>query len=245
MVSTPVGIRCPECGGRRTAVRSAGFAMARSPNLVYAILAANLLLFPLTNQIGGGLLGGRNLNELGADLAVSRATVADGEWWRLITCAFIHIGPVHLAFNMFMLWILGGAFERYAGPLRFGAVYAVSALGGSFGALLLTPGGATAGASGAIFGLMGCLFVLERQRGLSLVGGSIAPLLAFNLVFSFAPGVSLGGHLGGLIAGVLAGLVLSAFGRGHLVYGRLSIPVVAGLLALGAGAVAGALVVAG
>jgi membrane associated rhomboid family serine protease len=247
MTQTPVGIRCPECARPRTRVSHAGFTMSRSPNVTYGIIAANLLLFALTNRIGeagGGLFGGGQLNQLGADLAVSRAGIADGEYYRLITSAFVHFGLLHLAFNMYVLWLLGAALERYACPLRFAAIYFVSALAGSFGALLLTPDGLTAGASGAVFGLMGALLVLERQRGLALLGGSIVPLLFINLAITFAiPNISKGGHVGGLLGGILVGLVLSGFGRGHLAYGRLNFVSVAGVVALGLGMIAGSVAV--
>ena len=107
-----------------------------------------------------------------------------------------------MAFNMYALYWLGPALERYVGSVRFGDHLLPVAAGGSFGALLLTPNSLTAGASGAIFGLMGALLVLERQRGVSLLGGQIGGLLVINLVFTFGvPGISIGGHLGGLAGG--------------------------------------------
>jgi membrane associated rhomboid family serine protease len=99
----------------------------------------------------------------------------------------------------------------------------VAGITGSAGALLVTnPNTATVGASGAIFGLMGALLVLER-RGVPLVG-PILPVLLINLVITLAiPGNSIGGHIGGAIGGVLAALALERFGRGHLAYGRLGV----------------------
>jgi membrane associated rhomboid family serine protease len=228
---------------------AAGFSMPNTQYLTFALIAANVAVFLVTNRIGGsgGLFGsGGSVNQLGYELAVRAGPVAHGDYYRLITAAFLHFGPLHLAFNMFALWLLGGALEAYAGSVRFGAIYFISALTGSFGALLLNPDSSTGGASGAIFGLMGALFVLERQRGVSLLGGSIGGLLVINLLFTFGvPGISIGGHLGGLAGGVLCGLILSAFGRGHMAYGRISPLAALALVAVAAAAVAGSLAVSG
>jgi|1186.fasta_scaffold00114_2 membrane associated rhomboid family serine protease len=242
-----VGVRCPECSGQRSRVRAAGFHMARTPYLTWALIFANVAAFLATNKIGGGggLFGGGSVNSLGYDMTVYAGAVADGEYYRLLSSAFVHFGPLHLAFNMYALYLLGGALESYAGSFRFGAIYFISALTGSLGALLLSPDARTGGASGAIFGVMGALFVLERQRGISLLGGPIGGLLLFNLLFTLAvPGISVGGHLGGLAGGVLCGLILSGFGRGHLAYGRISPLAVAALVALAVGTVAASVAVA-
>jgi membrane associated rhomboid family serine protease len=247
MVSTPVGVRCPECGGRGS-IRRPGFLMAREPYVTYALIAVNIAMLPLTNNIGGGGfgMGGGQLKPLGAELALYGPAVARGDDYRLITAAFVHYGLLHLAFNMYALFLIGGVFERYAGPVRFAAVYFASALAGSFGALLVTPHAPTVGASGAIFGLMGALFVFERQRGMSLLGGSIGGLIVVNLLITFAiPGISVGGHVGGLIGGGLTGFALSGYGRGHLAYGRLGVLSALGVAAVAIGSLAGALAVAG
>jgi membrane associated rhomboid family serine protease len=252
ITQTPVGLRCPECAGRAR-VRMPGFMMGNEPRMTYLLIAVNVALFLATNKIGsggggGGLFGsGGQLNSLGRDMALSGHFIAQGEYYRLITSAFIHYGLLHLAFNMFGLYLLGGALERYAGTWRFAAIYVLSALGGSFGALLLSPNALTAGASGAIFGLMGALLVLERQRGVALLGGSIGGLLLVNLIFTFAyaGSISVGGHLGGLAGGILTGLLLSGFGRGHLAYSRATPLTVAGLLLLAGVLVGGSVAVAG
>jgi membrane associated rhomboid family serine protease len=147
---------------------------------------------------------------------------------------------------MYVLWILGSALERYAGPVRLGMVYFVSALTASFGALLLTPNSLTGGASGAIFGVMGALFVLERQRGIALLGGPVAGIIVINLVFTFGvAGISIGGHIGGLIGGVLVGLILTRFGRGHFAYSPVTPLVALAVCALGAAAIVGSLAISG
>jgi membrane associated rhomboid family serine protease len=93
---------------------------------------------------------------------------------------------------------------------------------------------------------MGALFVLERQRGMALLQSSIGGLILINLVITFGiPGISIGGHIGGLIGGALAGLALSEFGRGHMVYGKLSVLSVLGVAVIAAASVAGSLAVVG
>jgi membrane associated rhomboid family serine protease len=249
MRQTPVGIRCPECAGQRTRVSTPAFLMGNQPRVTYALIAANVLLFIATNNIsgGGGLFGGGGtLNSLGNRLTLFGPAVQNGDYYRLVSAAFIHYGPLHIAFNMYALYLLGSALERYAGSVRFGLIYGLSLLAGSFGALLVTPNAETAGASGAIFGVMGALLVLERQRGVALLGGSIGGLLVINLVFTFGiPGISIGGHIGGLIGGVLTGLVLSGYGRGHLAHSRLTPLTALGLGAIAVVSVAGSLAVAG
>src|SRR5215813_5809306 len=149
-----VGIRCPECAGRQRTV-AAGFTLPHEPIVTYMLLAANIGLFLITNRLGntgGGLFSGGALNHRGYEMTLIGPAVANGDYYRLITSGFIHYGPVHLGFNMFALWLLGRPLEGYLGSLRFGLVYLVSLLAGSFGALLLSPNAATAGASGAIFG---------------------------------------------------------------------------------------------
>jgi membrane associated rhomboid family serine protease len=139
--------------------------------------------------------------------------VAHGEWWRMLTAAFLHYGPLHLGMNMYGLYIAGSLLEQVIGRWRFLFLYIAAGIAGSAGALWLEPNGATAGASGAIFGVFGALFVLERRRHIA-TGGQIAGLIVLNLVFTFAvPGISIGGHIGGLIGGVALMLVLLQFRR--------------------------------
>src|SRR5205823_10855233 len=135
--------------------------------------------------------------------------------WRLITAAFLHYGPIHLGMNMLALWWLGAPVEMVLGRARFLALYLVSGLAGSAGALIASPHAVTVGASGAIFGLLGAGLILEWMATGSIAGQYLT-LIAINLVFTFAvPNISIGGHIGGLIAGALGVFVLARFGRGH------------------------------
>jgi membrane associated rhomboid family serine protease len=132
--------------------------------------------------------------------------VAHGEWYRIITAAFLHGGPIHLAFNMIALWQAGTLLEGRVGRLRFGLIYVVAVLGGGFGALLLSPERFAVGASGGVFGLFGALFVAERKGMFGRAGSSFGLVIAINLFLTVAiPGISLGGHLGGLAAGTVVG----------------------------------------
>jgi membrane associated rhomboid family serine protease len=103
-------------------------------------------------------------------------------------------------------------------------IYFASILWGSAGALLVNPDALTIGASGGVFGLMAALFLLERQKGVALLGSSVGGLLVLNLIITFVlPGISVGGHIGGILGGAAAGFILSDFGKGHLAYSRMSL----------------------
>jgi membrane associated rhomboid family serine protease len=210
MTSTSVGMRCPECAGRTTTVRKIAAARGDEPMLTY-ILIGIIVLVQLGAMASGASATGSSFggSELIADGAVSRGTIADGEYWRLITSGFLHAGFLHLAFNAFALYVLGSLLEPAIGRLRFGTIYFVSLLAGSFGALLFEPRGLTVGASGAIFGLMGAAVVVMRNRGINPMESGLGLWLGINLVFTFAiPGISIGGHLGGLVGGALAAFVM-------------------------------------
>jgi membrane associated rhomboid family serine protease len=241
MSPAAVGIRCPECAGkaatgmaqatRRRAVRN--IARPGQQNTVtITLVVINVLVFLAELAQGVGIQGG------GASSIVTKGglygpAIANGETWRLITAAFIHASVVHVAFNMWALWILGTAVESYVGPRRMILIYAVSLFWGSAGALLLSPNELTIGASGAIFGLMGALVVMSRQRGIAIMQSGLGAFLLINLVITlFIPGVSIGGHLGGLIGGALAGFVLSGYGRGHIAYSKLSSQIAGGIFGL-------------
>jgi membrane associated rhomboid family serine protease len=248
MVFAPVGIRCPDHSGQpqgsqRVAqqVRRSGL-MGTSFLVTKALIAANVLVF-LVNLAQGASLT-QNSGELFLDWALigeaqlfptgETIGVADGEYWRLITSAFLHGSILHLGLNMLMLYWIGGPIEEAIGRARFLILYLVSGLAGAAGALLLTDANAlTVGASGAIFGLLGAAVVFERQ-GTHVLGGSALSIIVLNLVLTFAvPNISIGGHLGGLIGGALGGLALSRFGRAHAMYGRPGVVGFAALIAVG------------
>ena len=238
MTMAPVGIRCPEHSGKPQGVQrvSAGarrFSFEGTGALVTkSLIGLNVLVF-LVNLAQGASFS-QNGGQLFADWALYGPLVADGDWWRLITAAFLHGSILHIGFNMLMLWWVGAPIEEALGRGRFLALYFASALAGSAGALLWSPNAVTVGASGAIFGLLGAALVFERQ-GVHVLGGSALSIIVLNLVISFLPGtnISIGGHLGGLVGGALCGLALSRFGRGHAAYGRPGLLGVVGVVAVG------------
>jgi membrane associated rhomboid family serine protease len=225
MVFGPVGIRCPECAGvptgaRRTAERVRKVGDRAPATIVTTVLiAVNVVVFLAEIALGSSwdTTSGRIFNEG----ALFGPFVADGEWYRLITSAFLHAGPIHLLFNMLALWWFGRPLESYLGSARYLGLYFVSALAGAAGALLLSPTTPTVGASGAVFGILGAGLVLERRR-IYVFGGAALLIVAFNLVFTFTFGsISIGGHIGGLLGGIVSMLALSHWRTGWAGYAAL------------------------
>ncbi len=145
----------------------------------------------------------------GFPLSALHVGVAGGEWYRLFTGGFVHAGIIHLAMNMFVLWIIGRQMEQVLGPVRYVALYIVALVAGAFAVMLVDPGIITVGASGAIFGLMGAAASYQRSRGINIMQSGLAGLIVLNLVFTFAvPGISIAGHIGGLIGGLATGWLI-------------------------------------
>jgi membrane associated rhomboid family serine protease len=246
MTPAAVGIRCPEHSGKPQGIqrvrRTAQRASYESSGAVVtkALVALNVGIYLVELATGAGISANSGwIFEHGALIANAQyadgspAGVGGGEWWRLITAAFLHYGPIHLGMNMLALWWFGAPLEYALGRARFLLVYLVSGLAGSAGALIVTPNALTVGASGAIFGILGAAFVLERQ-GSMVFGGQALAMIVINLVFTFAVGnISIGGHIGGLIGGALCMLSLSRFGRGHAIYGRPGVVGVLGVVGVG------------
>jgi membrane associated rhomboid family serine protease len=130
---------------------------------------------------------------------------------------FLHASFFHLAVNMYSLYYVGTIMEQVIGRWRFLLLYLASGLAGSAGALVLSPLTPTVGASGAIFGVLGGLFILERRRHIA-TGGQVAGLIVLNLVitFAFRGSISVGGHVGGLIGGMALMVALLHFRRSAL-----------------------------
>jgi membrane associated rhomboid family serine protease len=208
MTSTPVGMRCPDCARQSTKVRTMG-SLTGEPTLTYVLIGINVLIG--IGSLSGAEVGDRGTLTNAGDL--SRDTIAAGDYWTLITSGFLHRGLFHLLSNMLALWILGTMLEPLLGRWRFALVYAVALLCGSLGVLLVSAD-ASAGASGAVFGLMGAAAVIARSRGLNLMESGLGLWLGLNLLLTFTiPGISVGGHIGGLAGGALAALVLVELGE--------------------------------
>jgi membrane associated rhomboid family serine protease len=236
MVPASVGFQCPECvregnASVRVVRRGSGLQAAgrRWGAVTLSLIAINVAMFVVT--AASALLAGHS------PLDNSNSPVFDalsqwpfgvylfGEWWRVFTGAFLHVGPVHLALNMLALLVFGAELERQLGRWRYLALYLLSALGAAAAIQLFgDPRVPVAGASGAIFGLFGALAVLMIAGRQDLRG--LLTLLAINLFISFLPGISLLGHLGGLVVGTLTGVILLLTRR------RLPLQI-AGLAALG------------
>lgn len=132
-------------------------------------------------------------------------------WYRLVTSGFLHFGIIHIAFNMYFLWVLGPILEPALGRVQYGLLYFASLLGGSLGVVLIDSGGITAGASGAVFGLLAGATVGLWRRGVNPFSTGIGTALILNLFITFAiSGISVGGHLGGAAAGAICALVMLA-----------------------------------
>ena len=239
MVFAAVGIKCPECAGQPTGISRAtkrtriSAGVGTGALVTRGLIGISVAVFLLQIAQAGDLNG--RAGDIWVRGSLIGGFVADGEWWRLVTSAFIHASPIHLLFNMLMLWWFGSALEELVGRVRFLGIVLVSILGGAAGSLLATQANElTVGASGAVFGILGAGVVLERRQ-IMVFGGGALGVVVLNLMLSFLiPGISIGGHLGGLAAGAGATLALSRFGRGHAAYGRLGIEGAAGLVAVAA-----------
>ncbi|HLX32206.1 MAG TPA: rhomboid family intramembrane serine protease [Gaiellaceae bacterium] len=243
----PVGIRCPEhAGQRRTAAtrirprpvrRAPGIALATgSAPITKALIAINVGIYLITAAQGGGLNapGGRLFDKM----ILFGPYVDRGDWWRLVTAMFLHASIIHIGFNMFALWVIGTPVEQYLGRARYIGLYFVSGLAGSAGALVSAPLVASLGASGAVFGILGAMLILEWQITGRLAGNAMT-WIVINLIISFAvPGISVGAHIGGLIGGILVTLGYAHWRGGRAEYGQLGLGGVLGLVVVAAGSVA-------
>ena len=171
-----------------------------------AIIAINLGLF-VWSQISG-------VSRFQYNMFLSRVFLDNGEWYRLVSAGFVHFGLFHVAMNMFLLFQLGRMLEPTIGSTKFALIYFASLLGGSAGALLLSPTAFTGGASGAVFGVMAAGVVGMRQEGANPFNSGLGMTFAINIVLTLAiPGISIGGHFGGALAGALCGFVMLAPSR--------------------------------
>jgi membrane associated rhomboid family serine protease len=235
MRTAAVGHQCVECvqAGARTIrqprTRFGGRERSATPVVTYALIAINVLVFIL--QMASG--------NLERQFALWPPAVADGQLYRVVTSAFLHYGATHLLLNMWALYVVGPPLETWLGRLRFGALYALSGLGGSVLVYLVSPlSTATAGASGAIFGLFGATFVVGKRLALDVRW--VVAVIGINLVFTLVvPAfsshlISWQAHVGGLVTGgvVAAAYVYPPRERRNLVQAAVTIVALAVFAAL-------------
>jgi membrane associated rhomboid family serine protease len=206
MTPTPVGMRCPECARDRTRVKTVRSGPS-APVVTQALIVINVLVFIAETASGASLGGGGPAGQVYLKGALfGPLIVHQHEYWRIVTSGFLHDGLLHIAFNMFFLYIMGSILEPAIGSLNFAAVYFASLIAGSFGALLFQPNVPTVGASGACFGVLGALIVVAYYRHIPIWQSGLGVTLLINVVFSLTiSNISIGGHLGGLVGGAITG----------------------------------------
>lgn len=220
MRQASVGFQCPECiaEGARSVRQSRTVAGGLVPHQVglvsFILIGINVVAF-LAQLATGGNSGavthwGEMLSDSRPDYGDSGARiyltgVADGAWWRIVVSGFLHLGYLHIALNMYALYLFGPMLERMLGHVRFITMYLTSLVGGSLFVYALAPRlQPTLGASGAIFGLLGCALVVFLKRKYDV--RFLVALLAINAVFSvLVSGISWQAHLGGFLIGALSG----------------------------------------
>lgn len=240
MTPAPVGLRCPEHSGKPQGIQKvtravSGVGSSRLNAVTLALIGVNVAVVAVEFASGryttftnnwifnhGALFASGAYVQGGVGMLPAHATapgyhlvgVAHGEWWRMFTAMFLHVNFLHIAMNMYALYFAGSILEQVIGRWRFLLLYFASGIAGSAGALILSPDKPTVGASGAIFGILGALLVLERRRHIN-TGGQVAGLIALNLIitFVFSSFISVGGHVGGLIGGVILMWVLLQYRR--------------------------------
>ena len=204
----------------------------KKPVVTYALILINvfMFLFPLING---------TTEEFYNLFASYGPFVKMGDYYRLISAAFMHANIAHLIFNMYALWIIGMQLESFIGKWRYLVVYLFSAISGSLLSVIVTPNAVSVGASGAIFGLLGALLYFGYHYRVYLgtvIKSQIIPLIVINLLLGFmVPGIDNAAHIGGLIGGTLImigvgvkykssnferinGLIVSAIYLGFLIY---------------------------
>ncbi|MGH1494039.1 MAG: rhomboid family intramembrane serine protease [Acidimicrobiales bacterium] len=208
MHQASIGHHCPACTSNNSQkVYTPRNMPGGGVTVVMVLMALNALAFVGQQASNGRLTSWGRL--LGQN-PFAGTGVADGEWWRVITSAFLHGSLLHIGFNMYALWILGNSLEEGVGKLRFGLLYLAGLLGGSFAVLAFDFNVPTLGASGAVLGLAGALAAVLWARGVSLTQTPLGFILALNLGLPIlVGGISFWGHFGGIAAGFIAGWLLA------------------------------------
>ena len=213
MIPAPVGFQCPECvaAAEPTPLHTAlGAPAVSKPYLTYGLIGINVAIFLLQLSVG--------VDKSAADWGMWPVGIAaNGDYWSLLSSAFLHGSILHIAFNMYVLFVMGPTLERVLGHARFAVLYLLAALGGAVASYLFSDlNTVSVGASGAIFGLMGAFVVAGRRLRYDIT--QVLVLLAINLAFGFIqPNVDWRAHLGGLVVGALVAAIFVFAPRRHLV----------------------------
>lgn len=220
LIQAQVGSHCLDCAKAdqpdlKTRVK---YASAKQPTLItFVLIAINVAVFLYvgakdSSTFGGGIGGDGSVSKAQFDLGLNRETLhAFHHYYQLVSSGFLHFGVLHIALNMYLLYLLGQLLERNLGRMKFTLIYFASLLGGSAGVILLNQGGINGGASGAVFGLMAAASLSMHRQGINILQTGIGRTLAINLVLTFViGGISIGGHLGGIAAGVLCSVAMMA-----------------------------------
>lgn len=201
MRPAPVGFQCPDCVGEaartvRQPTTVSGASLISKPYVTYTLIGITVAVFGIQLLVG--------VDAVAENFGMwPFGIVLYGEWWRLLTAAFLHGSILHIAFNMYVLFALGPTLERVLGHGRYIVLYVVAALGGSVASYAFSdPRTVSVGASGAIFGLMGALVVAGRRLSWDI--RQVLVLLAVNVVIGFlSPEIDWRAHFGGLVVGAL------------------------------------------
>ena len=182
----------------------------KKPIITLSLIIINVIIFTLMYLLGNGSENTKTLINFGANYV---ALTKSGEYYRLLTSAFLHIGVIHLLLNMYSLYIIGTQIEYFYGKIKYSIIYLFSALMGSlFTIVLSSENTVAAGASGAIFGLLGSmLYFGYHYRGYigNAIIGQIIPVIILNLFIGFTtPGIGNAAHIGGLIGGYIISMAL-------------------------------------
>ena len=181
----------------------------KKPIITYLIMVICVIVFISMYIFGNGSYDNLTLLNFGANLDT---LTKSGEFYRLVTCAFIHIGIFHLLFNMYALYIIGPQVESFYGKARYIFIYLVSAITGSMLSIAFNHNVISAGASGAIFGLLGCLLYFGYHYRIYLgnvIKSQILPIIVLNLILGFMlTGIDNFAHIGGLVGGILATMAI-------------------------------------
>jgi len=207
MTPTAVGMRCPECAGQTTKVRTLRSSTNRGYEATLALIAINVIVFFVEGSTALTLAGQADptTTVMFHGLLYGPFIEVNHDYWRLLTSGFLHWDIIHIALNMYVLYWLGRLLEPAIGRTRFLSIYFTGLLAGSLGVLIVSPNSPTAGASGAIFGLMGAAFAEAHRRGAEQVRNQLVLMIAINLALTLGiSGISIGAHIGGLIGGGVA-----------------------------------------